>query len=212
VSIASSSCSAPGISSTAKSRRRLPASSSTGSANPRTCCRSTYPSQDINERRRHQPQDRQGPRPHHSAVAAAAGGSSHRMNRRARFRSVAAPFLLIGLVNIPIGPAAGQSEKTPSPLGVEGIKRVLTSHKQWTLYWDLAAVGRPRIGSRTSDRSSSATLEFDARSRRPRLSLQGANAQHVAMAGTVEMKPLRKVRAQFTIPPSLLLRADQVIQ
>jgi hypothetical protein len=82
------------------------------------------------------------------------------MNRRARFRSVAAPFLLIGLVNIPIGPAAGQSEKTPSPLGVEGIKRVLTSHKQWTLYWDLAAVGRPRIGSRTSDRSSSATLEF----------------------------------------------------
>jgi hypothetical protein len=32
------------------------------------------------------------------------------------------------------------------------------------------------------------------------------------MAGTVEMKPIRKVRAQFTIPPSLLLRADQVIE
>jgi len=26
------------------------------------------------------------------------------------------------------------------------------------------------------------------------------------------MKPIRKVRAQFTIPPSLLLRADQVIE
>jgi hypothetical protein len=82
------------------------------------------------------------------------------MNRRATFHAVAALFVCIGLATIRIGPADGQSEKTLSPLGVEAIKRVLTSHKQWTLYWDLAAVGRPRIGSRTADRSSSATLEF----------------------------------------------------
>jgi hypothetical protein len=71
-----------------------------------------------------------------------------------------APFLCIGLVTIPIAPAAGQPEKAPSSLGVEAIKRMLTSHKQWTLYWDLASAGQPRTGSRTSDRSSSATLEF----------------------------------------------------
>jgi len=82
------------------------------------------------------------------------------MNRRATSHAVAALFVCIGLATIRIGPADGQSEKTLSPLGVEAIKRVLTSHKQWTLYWDLAAVGRPRIGARTADRSSSATLEF----------------------------------------------------
>ena len=69
-------------------------------------------------------------------------------------------FVCIGLATIRTGLADAQSEKTPSPFGADAIKRVLTSHKQWILFWDLAAVGRPRIGSRTADRSSSATLEF----------------------------------------------------
>ena len=38
--------------------------------------------------------------------------------------------------------------------------RMLTAHEQWTLYWDRGAVGRPRLGSATTDRSPSATLEF----------------------------------------------------
>lgn len=54
----------------------------------------------------------------------------------------------------------GQPERRGVPIGVEGIKRMLIGHKQWTLYWDRAPVSRPRRGSATTDRSPSATLEF----------------------------------------------------
>ncbi len=55
---------------------------------------------------------------------------------------------------------AGQSGKSAAPIGVEKIKRVLTSHERWTLYWDVGDIARPRFGSTTTDRSPSATLEF----------------------------------------------------
>jgi hypothetical protein len=69
-------------------------------------------------------------------------------------------LLMLGCLTISAGVAVGQSEKRASPVGVEAIKRVLTSHKQWTLYWDRGNEGRPRLGSATTDRSPSATLEF----------------------------------------------------
>jgi hypothetical protein len=54
----------------------------------------------------------------------------------------------------------GQSETKGLPIGLEGIKRMLAGHKQWIFYWDRAPVSRPRLGSTTTDRSPSATLEF----------------------------------------------------
>ena len=58
------------------------------------------------------------------------------------------------------GASYGPSETTSLPIGVEAIKGMLTGNKQWTFYWDRAPLGRPRLGSTTSGRSASATLEF----------------------------------------------------
>jgi hypothetical protein len=53
---------------------------------------------------------------------------------------------------------------TPAPVGVDGIMRVLTDQKRWTLYRDRADrvkdPARPQLGATTSDRSVSTTLEF----------------------------------------------------
>jgi hypothetical protein len=67
--------------------------------------------------------------------------------------------LTSGCVTLFAGASYGQSERG-LPVGVEAIKRMLTGQKQWTLYWDRAPVSRPRLGSVTTDRSPSATLEF----------------------------------------------------
>lgn len=69
-------------------------------------------------------------------------------------------LLTLGCVTILAGVVAGQSEERTSWIGVEAIKRVLTGHTRWTLYWDRADVDRPRLGSSTGGRSPSATLEF----------------------------------------------------
>ena len=60
------------------------------------------------------------------------------------------------------GFTAGESGKSSisTPIGVDAIKRTLTGHRQWTLYWDRRDLRRPRIGGRTADRSPTATLEF----------------------------------------------------
>jgi hypothetical protein len=52
-----------------------------------------------------------------------------------------------------------QSGDGPASIGADGITRVLTSQKEWTLYWD-RGVPRPRLGAVTTDRSPSAILEF----------------------------------------------------
>lgn len=68
--------------------------------------------------------------------------------------------LTSGCVILVAGASYGQSETRGVPIGVEAIKGILTGHKQWTFYWDRAPVSRPRLGSATTDRSPSATLEF----------------------------------------------------
>ena len=68
--------------------------------------------------------------------------------------------LTSGCVTLLAGASYGQSETRGVPIGVEAIKRMLTGHTQWTFYWDRAPVSRPRLGSTTTDRSPSATLEF----------------------------------------------------
>ena len=69
--------------------------------------------------------------------------------------------LTSGCVTLFAGASYGQSEARGLPIGVEAIKRMLTGHKQWTFYWDRASRGsRPRLGSTTTQRSPSATLEF----------------------------------------------------
>ena len=70
-------------------------------------------------------------------------------------------LLTSGSVILLAGASYGQSATTGVPIGVEAIKRMLTSHEQWTLYWDRASRGSgPRLGSTTTNRSPSATLEF----------------------------------------------------
>ena len=66
----------------------------------------------------------------------------------------------LGCVILLVGAVAGQSENTASAVGVEAIKRILTGQKQWKLYWDRGAVGRPRRGDTTSARTPSVTFEF----------------------------------------------------
>ena len=68
--------------------------------------------------------------------------------------------LTSGCVTLFAGVSYGQSETRDLPTAVEAIKGMLTRHKQWTFYWDRAHVSRPRLGSTTTDRSPSATLEF----------------------------------------------------
>jgi|SRR5215470_3480169 len=63
-----------------------------------------------------------------------------------------------GLLAAPLAAEAQQAGN--SPVGVDTIQRVLTGHRQWTLYWDRAPLERPRLGSRMADRSPFATLEF----------------------------------------------------
>jgi hypothetical protein len=65
-----------------------------------------------------------------------------------------------------VGAVAGQSEKDASVIGVEAIKSLLTSHRQWILYWDHRHLARPGIAGTTSDRSRSVTLEFMRTGRR----------------------------------------------
>ena len=64
------------------------------------------------------------------------------MNRRAFLSGAAA------LLAVPLG-AEGQ-QGGPSPVGVDAIKRVLTGHRQWTLYWDppppTTTTSRPNAG------------------------------------------------------------------
>lgn len=68
--------------------------------------------------------------------------------------------LTLGYATVFAGVAAGQDGTRTWPIGVEGIKRMLTGHKQWTLYWDRGNVSRPRMGAATADRSLSVTFEF----------------------------------------------------
>lgn len=68
--------------------------------------------------------------------------------------------LTSGCVTLFAGASYGQSQTRGLPIGVEAIKRMLTGHKQWILYWDRAPVSRPRLGLATSDRSPTVTLEF----------------------------------------------------
>ncbi len=70
--------------------------------------------------------------------------------------------LTLGYMTVFAGIATGQPETRALPIGVEGIKRMLTDHKQWTFYWDRVEknVSRPRLGSATADRSPSARVEF----------------------------------------------------
>ena len=83
------------------------------------------------------------------------------MDRQVTFNRVATLLVSIGSLIMAAGAVADESTKTASPVGADTIKRMLTGHKQWTLYWDRATRGpRPRLGSTTSDRSPSATLEF----------------------------------------------------
>jgi hypothetical protein len=67
---------------------------------------------------------------------------------------------LSGFVTLLASSSFGQSQTTGLPIGVEAIKGMLTRHEQWTFYWDRAPVSRPRLGSVTTDRSPSVTLEF----------------------------------------------------
>ena len=75
------------------------------------------------------------------------------MDRRAFIVSITGSLLAA-----PLG-AEGQQGGTSS-VGVDTIKRVLTGHSQWTLYWDRAPLERPRLGPRMADRSPFATVEF----------------------------------------------------
>jgi hypothetical protein len=75
------------------------------------------------------------------------------MDRRAFIVSITGSLLAA-----PLG-AEGQQGGT-SPVGVDTIKRMLTGHRQWTLYWDRRLLQRPRLGPMTADRSPTATLEF----------------------------------------------------
>ena len=88
-------------------------------------------------------------------------GRPYRMNMRTGRTISRSVVLGLGCVMLFVGAVAGQSENTASGVGVDAIKRLLTSHKQWTFYWDRASRGsRPRLGSTTDHRSPSATLEF----------------------------------------------------
>jgi len=83
------------------------------------------------------------------------------MRRQVTLGCVATLLVWIGSLIIAAGAVAGESEKTASPVGVDAIKRLLTGHKQWTLYWDRASrARRPLLGPKAADRSLSATLEF----------------------------------------------------
>ena len=68
--------------------------------------------------------------------------------------------LMSACLTLLAGANSGRSQTRDAPIGAEAIKRMLTGHKQWTFYWDRAHVSRPRLGSATTDRSPSATLEF----------------------------------------------------
>jgi hypothetical protein len=85
-------------------------------------------------------------------------------HRTARLRDflvwLSCVVLTSGCVTLCAAASYGQSETRGVPIGVEAIKGMLTRHKQWTFYWDRAPVSRPRLGSATTDRSPSATLEF----------------------------------------------------
>lgn len=65
-----------------------------------------------------------------------------------------------GCVTLLASPSFGQSQTTDLPIGVEAIKDMLTRQERWTFYWDRAPVSRPRLGSTTTHRSPSLTLEF----------------------------------------------------
>lgn len=52
-------------------------------------------------------------------------------------------MLASGCMTLFAGAGYGQSETKGLPIGVEAIKRMLTDHRQWTLYWDRAPVSRP---------------------------------------------------------------------
>ena len=67
--------------------------------------------------------------------------------------------LMSACLTLLAGANSGRSQTRDAPIGAEAIKRMLTGHKQWTFYWDRAHVSRPRLGSATTDRSPSATLE-----------------------------------------------------
>jgi len=83
------------------------------------------------------------------------------MDRQVTLGCVAALLVSIGALSIAAGAVADEWEKTASPVGVDAIKRLLTDHKQWTLYWDRASrARRPLLGRKAADRSLSATLEF----------------------------------------------------
>jgi hypothetical protein len=69
-------------------------------------------------------------------------------------------MLTFGCIAVFAGVGTGQSQTRALPIGVEAITRMLTGHKQWTMYWDRAPVSRPRLGSATADRSPSVTFEF----------------------------------------------------
>jgi hypothetical protein len=87
--------------------------------------------------------------------------------------------------------------KSPTPVGAEGIKRLLTSHDRWTLYWDRSGTSRPRFGSKTMNRSWSATLEFMRVG--PRLV---GHAERVEIAPGTECETDVRVRETgFTIVP-----------
>ena len=68
---------------------------------------------------------------------------------------------LAGAAALLAAPLAAEAQQGgTSPVGVDAIKRVLTGHRQWTLYWDRAPLERPRLGPRMADRSPFATVEF----------------------------------------------------
>ena len=79
---------------------------------------------------------------------------------RRRSRLTAALGFMASVVLFAFGGVGiGESGDGPASIGADGITRVLTSHKQWILYWD-RGVPRPRFGAATADRSGSAILEF----------------------------------------------------
>ena len=82
------------------------------------------------------------------------------MTRQVTLGCVVTLLVSIGSLTIAACAVADQSEKSASPVGVDSIKRVLTGHRQWTLYWDRRPLQRPHLGLKTADRSPHATLEF----------------------------------------------------
>ena len=84
---------------------------------------------------------------------------THDLARR-RSLLVAALGFMASVVLFAFGSVGiGQSGDGPASIGADGITRLLTRHKKWTLYWD-RGVPRPRLGTKTTDRSGSAILEF----------------------------------------------------